>query len=134
VKDRHFSFALRPAPLFRRQATAQKPRAALAKQNGHENQCRGKDEHPSQLGALTARGVLLEIADVCRGQGGGDRCLRSWRSLAKNARRGLLPIAHSSAFARQTASTEASAFDGRAVGARKQKIGMQRQTVAQDLP
>jgi len=65
----------------------------LAKQNGHENQCRGKDKHPSQLGALTARGVLLETADVCPGPGGGDHRLSSRRSLAKNARRRLLPIA-----------------------------------------
>jgi hypothetical protein len=46
----------------------------------------------------------------------------------------IAPDCHSSAFARQTAFTEASAFDGGAAGARKQKIGMQRQTVAHDPP
>ena len=70
-----------------------KNRESLAKQNGHENQCRGKDKHPSQLGALTARGVPFEFADVFPGPGGGNRRLSSWRSLAKNARRRLLPIA-----------------------------------------
>jgi hypothetical protein len=45
----------------------------LAKDNGHENQRGGEDKHLSQLlGALTAPGVLLEIADVCPGPGGGD--------------------------------------------------------------
>jgi hypothetical protein len=41
----------------------------LAKQSDNENQRGGKDERPSQLGALIPGGILLEIADVCPGPG-----------------------------------------------------------------
>jgi hypothetical protein len=52
------------------------------------------------LGALTAGGVHLEIADVCPGPGGGHHRLSSWRSLARNARRMPARARQSPAFAR----------------------------------
>jgi hypothetical protein len=47
-------------------------RLGSAKQRDYENQRGGNDERPSQLGALIAGGVLLEITDVCPGPGGSD--------------------------------------------------------------
>jgi hypothetical protein len=65
-------------------------RFGSAKQYGYMNQRSGKDERPTQLGAQTAGGVLIEIADICPGPRSGDHCFSSGRWIAQSSRPLLL--------------------------------------------